>query len=130
MTQKFFKTNKELQDKIDDYFKNCPDTTVVTTKNSESITVPCYTITGLAYHLGFASRQSFYDYEKNEEHAYTIKRARLFIEKEYEKALRTGNAGVIFALKNFGWVDKQEVTQTTRNVVVNSQEDKDFLEKI
>jgi len=72
------------------------------------------TISGLAYYLGFESRQSFYDYEKNPEFSYTIKRARLFIENEYESLLRSGNVtGAIFALKNFGWSDKQEIDHTT-----------------
>lgn len=67
------------------------------------------TISGLAYHLGFESRQSFYDYESISEFSYTIKRARLFIENEYEKLLISNNTtGAIFALKNFGWTDKQE----------------------
>ena len=68
------------------------------------------TISGLAYYLGFESRQSFYDYEKRPEFSYTIKRARLFIENEYEKLLISNNTtGAIFALKNFGWSDKQEI---------------------
>ncbi len=68
------------------------------------------TISGLAYYLGFESRQSFYDYESNPKFSYTIKRARLFIENEYEKLLISNNTtGAIFALKNFGWTDKQEV---------------------
>lgn len=67
------------------------------------------TISGLCYHLGFASRQSFYDYENKEGFAYTIKKARLYIEKSYEKKLYGNNvAGPIFALKNLGWKDKQE----------------------
>jgi len=71
------------------------------------------TITGLALYCNFESRQSFYDYEKNGEFSYTIKRARLRIEMEYEKALHgTSPTGAIFALKNFGWKDKQEVEQT------------------
>ena len=73
------------------------------------------TISGLAYFLGFESRQSFYDYEKDSEFSYTIKRARLFIENEYEKLLQSGNVtGAIFALKNFGWTDKQELDHTTK----------------
>ena len=112
MTEKLFKTDKELQDKIQDYFTNCPDKQEFVTKQGEKVIIPSYTVTGLAYHLGFASRQSFYDYEDNPIHSYTIKRARLFIEKEYEKCLKTGNVGVIFALKNFGWVDKTEVDNT------------------
>lgn len=71
------------------------------------------TITGLALYLGFASRQSFYDYEKDGEFSYAIKRARLKIEQSYEYALHgTSPTGAIFALKNFGWKDKQEVEQS------------------
>lgn len=78
------------------------------------------TITGLALFLGFASRQSFYDYEtKKEGFAYTIKRARSRIEECYEKALHSRNPiGAIFALKNFGWTDKTEVTATNFNTDV------------
>lgn len=74
------------------------------------------TITGLAYYLGFNSRQSFYDYEKDGDFSYTIKRARLRIENEYEKALHHQSpTGAIFALKNFGWTDKQEIDQKTEH---------------
>jgi hypothetical protein len=68
------------------------------------------TISGLCYYLGFESRQSFYDYEKRELFSYTIKRARLRIEIIYEQNLHgNSNAGSIFALKNFGWSDRQEI---------------------
>ena len=67
------------------------------------------TITGLAYHLGFESRQSFYDYEEREEFSYIVKRSRLKVESEYEAKLSGNNvAGSIFALKNMGWKDKTE----------------------
>lgn len=72
------------------------------------------TITGLCLYLGFESRQSFHDYKENPEFSYTIKKARLRIENEYEKMLyRQSPTGSIFALKNLGWVDKQEVEQKT-----------------
>lgn len=72
------------------------------------------TITGLCYSLGFESRQSFYDYEEKPDFTYTIKRARLRIENKYEsKLFSNNNAGAIFALKNFGWSDKQEINQKT-----------------
>lgn len=91
---KLYKTAKELQDAIEEYF-DCTDKP---------------TITGLAYHLGFESRQSFYDYEEKAEYSYIIKRARLRMEAIYEGHLY-GNSctGAIFALKNFGWKDKAEV---------------------
>lgn len=71
------------------------------------------TISGLCLHCGFSSRQSFYDYEKKADFSYTIKRARLSIETIYESRLH-GNSptGAIFALKNFGWIDKSEVEHT------------------
>lgn len=108
-----FSTPQELQDKIDQYFKEGVTTkTVVIGKapNNYTIEVEVPTITGLAYYIGFESRQSFYDYEKKDEFTYTIKKVRLFIEQHYEEMLQTGNTiGAIFALKNFGWNDKQEI---------------------
>ena len=67
------------------------------------------TVSGLAFYLGFESRQSMYDYEKNDIFSYVIKRLRLFVEHCYESQLYTFNAtGAIFALKNMGWKDKTE----------------------
>lgn len=108
-----YKTPEELQKAIEKYFKKCPDFKIMLTKTGEKIEIPTPTITGLAYALGFESRQSFYDYEKRKLFSYTIKRARLFIEKNYESMLHTqGYPGAIFALKNFGWTDKTEQTIT------------------
>ena len=68
------------------------------------------TFAGMASHLGFASRQSLYDYEKREGFSYPVKRARLLVEAEYERRLWGSNvAGAIFALKNHGWSDKHEL---------------------
>jgi|SRR3990167_3199051 len=111
----YFRTPQQLQSKIDDYFKSGVNVRKVVvgsgkSKRIEKISVP--TITGLVLHCGFESRQSFYDYEKYEEFSYTIKRARLLIEQLYEERLQTGNpTGAIFALKNFGWKDRQEIVQ-------------------
>lgn len=71
------------------------------------------TITGLVLFCGFADRRSFYDYEDNENFSYTIKRARTFIENWYEKNLFAFHTGSIFALKQFGWTDRQEIRQET-----------------
>lgn len=95
-----FSTVEEIQEKADEYLKSIDEESKPT-------------ITGLAYHLGFASRQSFYDYEAKGEFSYALKRMRLYIESIYESNLHKGNpAGSIFALKNFGWKDKQEIDQT------------------
>lgn len=108
----FFKCAKELEKRVDAYFKN-PDTRTVSI-GGNPVEVPCLTVTGLAISLGFASRQSFYDQEKNDKFSYIIKRARLFIEHQYEKQLYQNNVtGAIFALKNMGWKDKSETDITT-----------------
>ena len=115
-----FETEQELEEKISEYFaylegeykdvekrdeEDNPYTERVYTRYPEPAT-----ITGLALYLGFESRQSIYDYEKNGKFSYTIKRARLNVENSYEKQLLGKAAtGAIFALKNFGWTDKQEI---------------------
>ncbi len=107
-----FSNPEELQVKIDDYFKSGVakrDIIVGTGANKKVVQIPLPTITGLILSCGFADRYSFYEYEKKQDFTYTIKRARARIEKEYEEMLQSGlGAGAIFALKNFGWIDKQE----------------------
>lgn len=77
---------------------------------------PMPTWTGLAIHLGFESRQSLEDYKSKEGFSYPIKKALLKIEKIYEERLFSKNpTGSIFALKNFGWRDKQEIDQKTEH---------------
>lgn len=72
------------------------------------------TWSGLALYLGFESRQSLEDYKKKEEFSYPIKKALLRIENIYESNLQKGNpTGSIFALKNFGWKDKHDITNET-----------------
>ena len=106
----YYNSPDEMQIAIKDYFENCPDKITVITKDFEKIEIPKITSSGLAYYLGFESRQSLYDYAEKPNFSYTIKRALLFIEKEYEKKLDMNNvSGVIFALKNFGWKDSQEI---------------------
>ena len=111
-----FKTYEELRDAIDNYFKvGIKKRKVVVGKapNQQVVEIEVPTITGLCYFIGFESRQSFYRLEDNLEFSYTIKRARLFIEKEYEEQLNVGNTiGAIFALKNMGWADKTEIDHT------------------
>jgi hypothetical protein len=84
------------------------------------------TITGLCIFLGFETRQSFYDYENNPVFSYTIKKARLKIEYEYEKLLNISQRPVaqIFVLKNLGWSDKQEIDMRAK--VAASDEDTIF----
>lgn len=92
-----FKTKKELQNKIDEYFAMCRET-----GTPEAIT-------GLALALD-TTRETLLDYEHREEFSYTIKKAKAMIEYAYElRAIKRGTSFDIFALKNFGWRDRQEV---------------------
>lgn len=80
-------------------------------RTEAAIKVP--TISGLCLYCGFESRQSFYAYEGKSEFSYTIKRARLRIEQEYEEQLQTSApTGAIFALKNFDWKDTPLIDQS------------------
>ena len=74
-----------------------------------------HTWTGLAIHLGFESRQSLEDYKEKDGFSYPIKKALLRIERKYEEAMMKQPAGAIFALKNFGWRDKQEIDPKTEH---------------
>lgn len=87
-------------------------------------TLQPHTWTGLARYLGFESRQSLEYYKSKEGFSYPIKKALLRIEEIYEQNLFSKNpAGSIFALKNFGWRDKQEVEQKhSGGISVNWQE--------
>lgn len=113
-----------LQAKIDEYFATGMSKREVVTDAGVSY-IPTATITGLCLFLGFCDRQSFLDYERKPEFSRTLKMARSRIEERYEVRL-SGNTctGAIFALKNFGWVDKVEVAgnglqRTVVNVISN-----------
>ena len=90
-----YQNAEEMQEKMNKYFKG--------TKPEE------ITITGLCIYLGL-NKDTFYEYSKREEYKEIIEMARLIVENSYEKSLRKyGRTGDIFALKNFGWRDKQEI---------------------
>lgn len=110
----FYETEAQLRERAEEY--------IATTKvKSSGAFKP--TMTGLTYHLGFESLQSFYDYEEKAEFTYTIRRLRLFVKSCYEQQLYTfAWAGAFAALKNLGredWKDEviqqqnQNVTQVT-----------------
>lgn len=81
------------------------------------------TVTGLALHLGFASKQSLYDYEKNDQFSYPIKKSLTRIENALEKRLENNSVtGIIFALKNMGWKDKIETENNTTMQIVWNEE--------
>ena len=103
-----YNNEKELTKKINEYFEKTQEEEI--------------TITGLCIYLGI-NKDTFYEYAKRDEYKEIINMARLIVENSYEISLRkNGRTGDIFALKNFGWTDKQEVENTTHNkvTIVNS----------
>lgn len=93
---------EEMQTKIDGYF---------TTHLMEE-----QTVTGLALALGFTSRAALINYEDKPEFVNAVKKAKLKIENAYEYSLRkNGRSGDIFALKNFGWNDSQNINLGGQN---------------
>lgn len=70
-------------------------------------------ITALALGVGLSGREALLEYEKRPEFSDAVKRAKSRVEDGYEKLLQEGGgAGAIFALKNFGWSDRQEMDLT------------------
>jgi len=98
---------KEFDQGVDEYVKYCVD-------NNFPVT-----ITGMALYLGFCSRQSLYDYEKDPKFSYSIKRAKGVVEAFAEAGVHGNNAaGPIFLLKNFGWKDTQHNVNQTIEVEI------------
>ena len=98
-------TPEEFEERCDSYFAELKETGEYPT------------MTGLAIHMGFASRQSIHDYKQRPGYAQAVSRAALRVENGYERQLANGrgDGGVVFALKNFGWTDKQELDHTSSN---------------
>ena len=117
-----FTNPQEMLDKAVEYFEM--------ETNATGICKP--TISGLVFHLGFESRQSWYDYKKHSEFTYTILRLKTFIESCYEKNLHGfAWAGAAFFLKNFNsaeWKDEviQHQNQKVEQVIITekSRDDK------
>jgi hypothetical protein len=111
-----FKTPKELEKKINAYFKSLKP------KRVGRDLIPTYpTVCGLALYLGFAQRKSLLDYKERKVFCNIIKKAVTFIEEHYEQRLNTqGCTGAIFALKNMGWADKIETDITTKGESINN----------
>ncbi len=86
-----FKNPQELKTEADLYFASCDRPTFA----------------GLAYALGI-DRQTLYNYKDKDEFFDTIKSYRDRIEVKYEERLVYDSqpTGVIFALKNWNWTDK------------------------
>ena len=108
-----YKNKEEIQGLIEEYFANCEgeilkddNGDVVYNKFGEPVVINRKppTISGLAYALGFKSRQALLNYQAKKEFNDTIARAKLFIEAYTEGRLfdRDGVHGAKFR----GWSDK------------------------
>jgi hypothetical protein len=84
-----------------------------------------YTLNGCALFLGFATRQSMYDYEKKSpEFAYVLNRFRSFMKHWNEQKLYWGGSfqGSSFWLKNFGgYSDESTVNNKVQLTEVKPQ---------
>jgi len=112
-TLKQFQTREQLAAAVISFFEECE-------QNKEHPTMA-----GLALHLGFSSRMSLVNYNKEsgyEEHWEVVNYARLQIEAYLERRLpdlKSNVAGLIFNLKNnFNWVDKQEIKMDQRSITL------------
>lgn len=129
-----WETPNELQERIEAYY-------AWTKENGKHITV-----TGLAWWLD-CSRQTLLNYETNDSNEWlktcskedrrqfmdTIKRAKRFIEMEYEETLYDNKTttGAIFTLKNnYAWCDKQEIVTTTNDAKLSEDEVAKQLESL
>jgi hypothetical protein len=96
------------------------------------------TITGMALYLGFAGKSPMYNYATREARfSDSVKRASALVEHAYEVGLAKGaGAGHIFALKNFNWTDRQEITGQgggpieTKSAVVDAKALSDVADKL
>ena len=109
---------EKLQADIDKYWKYCED-------NNKPPT-----IAGLAYYTN-VDRHTIYNYSYNDEFFHTIKKARerVMLYMEESAAQGIGGAGNIFLMKNYGYKDKQEVTNTIEGESFNKAMDR-FISKL
>ena len=80
------------------------------------------TYSGMLKALGLNSRQALHKIANySEEWSEAVDYARLLIAESYEKDLRGNNAtGPIFALKQLGWSDRQEIDHTSSDGSLSS----------
>lgn len=113
-------TPDELQVLIDKYFEQDGterEVIVGNGANKQIKKIRVYTLTGMSLYCGFCDKNELFQLERNPAYTRVIKSARSRIEKIYEENLQTtGNSANIFALKNFGWVDRQEVITEERTI--------------
>lgn len=101
------KSPEELDRKVDEYIEECR-------REEEPITW-----TGMALALGFHGHDELNNYKDYEGFSGPIKRAKILVEREYEKRLHGNNpTGAISALKNMGWSDRTDVDVGPRTTLL------------
>jgi hypothetical protein len=123
-----FRDLEEFQRQIDAYFESCYADVIVKDKDGnavldeegrpikERMQVEPFTITGLALALD-TSREVLMDIQTQTSEGYSkefsdaIKKAKLRCQQYAERHMFTARnpAGAIFALKNYGWTDRQDL---------------------
>jgi hypothetical protein len=120
-----FKTVKELESKIDEYFAWC-DARVkefFDTKTNATVVYNSpapYTMSGLAFYLDI-DRRTLVNYSHKDQFFPTIARARAKVEQDHETRLLESRTpqGAMFALKNnSGWIEE---SKTTLDAEINSK---------
>ena len=110
---KLYTSVEKMEEDIEKYFNECDE------KEKP------YTMSGLAYALDM-DRKSLLNYSKDEQFFPTIKRAKEKVEQQLEENALSGKANATFTIfnlkNNYGWVDKQEVENSSSNrvMIVNS----------
>ncbi len=129
-----FKTVKDLEEKINAYFKSCWSQKIdmfgnpvfMKDKSGKKTTEPVmvqtkpYTVTGLAVFLD-TSRETLMDYEGKKGFSDTIKKAKDIIYSYVEEYLFSGRnpTGAIFNLKNnWGWKDRKDITSGDKPIPI------------
>ena len=105
---RIYQNPDDLEKAVDQYIEHCTET-----EKKPSVT-------GATMFLGFADKTTLYDYMGREGFTHSIKRVLTFIENAHEENL-FGNsvAGSIFALKNMGWTDRQEIAHEGGSININ-----------
>lgn len=115
---RIFSSPEEMQAKIEDYFAVCDAMTTKAAVKGELVDIPdpeCYTMPGMAYHLGFSARTELADYANlYPEYSDTIARARLKVESQRARDLvhpstRNANGMKFDFINNFNWKDRTEI---------------------
>jgi hypothetical protein len=129
----FYTNVEDMQKAIDQYFESCKGEPIMVEDPETGQKVPYLdkhgqpvlinskppTVTGLALALGFTSRQALLNYEGKNEFFDAITRAKMRCQEYAEQRLydKDGANGAKFSLQNnFGWVERQEITNTNIDV--------------